>query len=136
MKTYSNDLPAMYGDHHVVEVRRILMALPGVEDVYASSSFQMVEVEYDETKLDPGQIEARLEEEGYLGELPVPVERGALQDQQNGDKPFFRTTAAYDQTGSAVSFAQKVPFAGRPLWPCPGMGPVAQSIDNIEEEAS
>jgi len=136
VKTYAKDLPAMYGDHHVVEVRRILMELPGVEDVYASSSFQMVEVEYDETKLDPQQIEAILEEQGYLGELPVPVERGALQDQQNGDKPFFRTTAAYKQTGLAVSFAQQVPSAGRPLWPCPGMGPLTQNIEIIEEEAS
>jgi copper chaperone CopZ len=145
VKTYANDLPTMYGDHHVVEVRRILMELPGVEDVYASSSFQdvyasssfqLVEVEYDETKLDPEQIEAILEEQGYLGELPVPVERGVLQDQQNGDKPFFRTTAAYKQTGLAVSFAQKVPPAGRPLWPCPGMGPLSQNIEIIEEEAS
>ena len=136
MKTYAKDLPTMYGDHHVVEVRRILMELPGVENVYASSSFQMIEVEYDETKLDPDRIEAILEEQGYLGELPVPVERGALQDQQNGDKPFFRTTAAYEQTGTAVNFAQKVPFAGRPLWPCPGMGPLTQNIEKVEEEAS
>ncbi len=115
----------MYGDHHVVEVRRILLELPGVEDVYASSSFKFIEVEYDETKTNPEKIEARLEEEGYLGELPVPVERGALQDQQNGDRPFFRTTAAFEQVGNSVSFAQKVPFSGRPLWPCPGMGPLS-----------
>ena len=126
----------MYGDHHVVEVRRILLGLPGVEDVYASSSYQMVEVEYDETRLEPDQIEASLEEQGYLGEMSVAVERGALQDQKNGNKPFFRTTAAYEQTGRAVSFTQKVPLSGRPLWPCPGMGPVAQSTDKIEEEAS
>lgn len=135
MKTFAQDLPTMYGDHHVVEVRRILMALPGVEDVYASSSYQMVEVEYDETSLDPVQIEATLKEAGYLGEMAVPVERGVLQGQTNGNKPFFRTTAAYEQTGRAVSFTQKVPFSGRALWPCPGMGPVAQSIEKIEEEA-
>jgi len=122
----------MYGDHHVVEVRRILLELPGVEDVYASSSFKFIEVEYDETKTNPDKIEARLEEEGYLGELPVPVERGALQDQQNGDRPFFRTTAAFEQVGNSVSFAQKVPFTGRPLWPCPGMGPLSQSIEENE----
>jgi hypothetical protein len=24
--------------------------------------------------------------------------------------------------GNMVSFAQQVPYSGRPLWPCPGMG--------------
>ena len=37
-------VPAMYGDHHVLEVRRILLELPGVLDVYASSCFQTVQV--------------------------------------------------------------------------------------------
>ena len=40
-------VPAMYGDHHVLEVRRILLALPGVAEVNASSCFQVVEVSYD-----------------------------------------------------------------------------------------
>ena len=40
MEVFNIDLPAMYGDHHVVEVRRILMDIPGVEDVYASSGFR------------------------------------------------------------------------------------------------
>ena len=43
-------VPAMYGDHHVLEVRRILLAMPGVEDVYASSGFQTVQVTYDPAK--------------------------------------------------------------------------------------
>jgi hypothetical protein len=58
------------------------------------------------------------------------VEQGAVEDRENGDKPFFRHTVAYEQTGSSIGFAQQVPFAGRPLWPCPGMGPIKQ----IEEE--
>jgi hypothetical protein len=122
----------MFGDHHVVEVRRILLELPGVEDVYASSSFKFIEVQYDEAKTGPEKIEARLEEEGYLGELAVPVEIGALQGQQNGDQPFFRTTAAFEQVGRSVSFTQKVPYSGRPLWPCPGMGPLTPSTETSE----
>ena len=130
MKTYSTDLPTMYGDHHVTEVRRLVLELPGVADVYASSGFQVVEVQYDETKLDPDQIQATLEEAGYIGNVPVPVEKGALSERENGDKPYFRHTEAYEQTGRTVtgspvvSFAQQVPYAGRPLWPCPGMGPI------------
>lgn len=134
MKTFQIDLPAMYGDHHVVEVRRLILELPGVEDVYASSSFRFVEVQYDETKLEPQAIKAVLEEAGYLGELPVAVEQGAVEERENGDKPFFRHTIAHAQTGQSISFAQKVPYAGRPLWPCPGMGPLVQVKGETEEE--
>jgi hypothetical protein len=75
-----------------------------------------------------------LEEAGYLGELPVAVEQGAVEGRENGDKPFFRHTTAYAEAGKTVSFAQKVPFAGRPLWPCPGMGPIEQQKGEPEEE--
>ena len=136
METFQIDLPTMYGDHHVTEVRRLMLELPGVEDVYASSGFQFVEVQYDETKLDPDQIKATLKDAGYLGELQVAVEQGAIEDRENGDKPFFRHTAVHAQTGQTVSFAQKVPYTGRPLWPCPGMGPLAEEKGETEEELS
>ena len=134
MKEISLDLPTMYGDHHVTEVRRLLLEMPGVEDVYASSGFRIAEIEYDETTIDPESIQTKLEGAGYLGELPIPVERGALEERKNGDKPFFRHSAAYEQTGNSLSFAQQVPFAGRPLWPCPGMGPLATGDEEAEEE--
>lgn len=116
------DLPTMYADHHVVEVRRLLFELEGIEDVYASSSFHVVEIDYKDTVTSPEVIKERLADAGYLGELPMPTEVGASEDQENGSKAFFRHTAAYAQTGQTLGFAQKVPFSGRPLWPCPGMG--------------
>jgi len=134
VKILSLDLPTMYGDHHVVEVRSLLLELPGVNDVYASSSFHIVEVEYDETVLSSEQINSVLDEAGYLGELPVAVEKGALGERENGDKPFFRQSTAYAQTGKSLSFGQQVPFSGRPLWPCPGMGPLATGDEEVEEE--
>ncbi|MDX1687583.1 MAG: heavy-metal-associated domain-containing protein [Candidatus Promineifilaceae bacterium] len=115
------ELPAMYGDHHVMEVRRILAALPGVETVYASSAFHVVEVTFDETKLSGDEIETQLGEAGYLGDLPVPVEVGAAA-RENGEKHHFRHTAAHEAAGPAVSFTQTVSHAGRPVWPCPGIG--------------
>jgi copper chaperone CopZ len=130
--TLSLKLPALYGDHHVTEVRQILGRLPGVADVYASSAFQMVEVTFDEQQVSAARLEAALAEAGYLGELPVPVERGALAERPNGDKPFFRHTAAYEQLGRAVHFAQEVPASDRPLWPCPGLG--ALSRPEVEKE--
>ena len=121
-------VPTMYGDHHVLEVRRILLAMPGVAAVDASSCFQTVEVNYDPTKLSAAQIRARLDDAGYLGELSVPVETGTAVSQETkpGEKTFFRHTAADDQTRQVVSFAQDVPANGRPLWPCPGLGVIAR----------
>lgn len=125
MPNLTLELPSMYGDHHVVEVRNLLLALAGVEDVYASSSFHIVEVQYDAAKATPEQIETVLDEAGYLGELPMPAETSIAATEEGG-KAFFRHTDAFEQTGLVVSFGQKVPYNGRPLWPCPGMGPISE----------
>jgi len=115
----------MFGDHHVIAVRTLLLKLPGVQDVYASSSFHLAEVEYDPAKITPAEIESTLAEASYLDELPMPTETSVpATEKRNGQAAFFRHTAAYAQTGHMVSFAQKLPPTGRPLWPCPGMGVV------------
>lgn len=125
------ELPNMYGDHHVIEVRRLLLDMPGIEKVYASSCFHVVEVTYDEAKLDSKEIEVALDRAGYLGELPHPAETG-ISATEEGSHIYFRHTASFKQTGKAVGFTQNVPYVGRPLWPCPGMGP----IESVEEEKS
>jgi copper chaperone CopZ len=127
MKKITLDLPAMYGDHHVVEVRRILLAIPGVEEVYASSSFRAVEVAYDPEKVNDLEIQLKLDEAGYLGEWSILTEPGVAVARTDSEGS-FRHTAVYEQTRQVVSFAQKVGSVGRPLWPCPGMG-VIQSIE-------
>jgi copper chaperone CopZ len=124
MKTKTFDAPVLYGDHHVTEVRRILLELEGVTDVYASSAFQIIEVNYDETKLNDLQIAVKLDEAGYLGEWTIPIELGSAAQQGDGQKPFFRHTATYETIKQTVSFGQKVSYQGRPLWQCPGMGTV------------
>jgi copper chaperone CopZ len=121
------ETPAMYADHHVIEVRRILMNLPGVTDVYASSSFRIVEVSYDPTRVDQATIVACLSEAGYLGELQVAVEAGSVVARENGEKPFFRHTAVYEHSRQAVSFGQEMIHSGRSLWPCPGMGIISHT---------
>ena len=124
-------VPAMYGDHHVVEVRRMLMELPGVEGVYASSAFQVVHVTYDPAKISPEQIESRLGENGYLNSLPVDMESGSPAVKNSGEA-FFRHTAAYEQTRQVIGFTQTVSWAGRPLWYCPGIGVV--NAEKMDEE--
>ena len=124
MQQLTLDLPAMYGDHHVIEVRRILLEIPGIEEVYASSAFHVVEVTYDPTRVDADTITARLGEAGYLDPLEVALETGRPAYQSTDSTVFFRHTTAYQQAGRTVSFAQNVAYQGRPLWSCPGMGPI------------
>ncbi len=67
------DVPAMYADHHVIAVRRALLAVSGVEDIWASSAWKQVEVSYDPSTISPDGISQVLEEAGYAvnnGELP------------------------------------------------------------------
>jgi copper chaperone CopZ len=127
MQKVTYETPSLYGDHHVTEVRRILLTLPGVVDVYASSAFQVVEVTYDPEKINDLEIAMKLDEAGYLGEWTVPIESGeTAYHAESGAKPYFRHTAAYEQTRLSVNFAQNVAYLGRPLWPCPGMGIISK----------
>jgi copper chaperone CopZ len=123
METKAFETPALFGDHHVSEVQRILKALPGVEEVYASSAFQAIEVTFDESKIKADKIAASLEEAGYLGEVPMLAEVGVAVERTEGDG-VFRHTATYKTIKQTVSFAQSVQHQGRPLWPCPGLGAV------------
>jgi copper chaperone CopZ len=116
------DAPVMYADHHVVEVRRILLGVPGVETVDASSAFQVVKIEYDPEKTSEEVLTKTLDESGYLGKLDLPLESGNPAVGYDDDT-YFRHTAAYANAGPAVSFGQEITAPGRPLWACPGMGP-------------
>ena len=121
MKTLSVDVPAMYGDHHVVEVRRILTQLPGVESVYASSAFRVVEVGFDEKNQNEDSIRKVLDEAGYLADLEAPMETGKPADGGSNGATWFRHTAAREAIEETVAFEQTVPHRGPVLWPCPGM---------------
>ena len=124
METKAFEAPALFGDHHVSEVQRILKELPGVEDVYASSAFQTIEVTFDESEIDADKIAASLEEAGYLGEVPMLTETGVAAYGKEDGNSNFRHTAVYETLKKTVSFAQYVQYQGRPLWPCPGLGVV------------
>jgi hypothetical protein len=97
--------PAVYGDHHVLE---------GVVKVYASSCFHLIEVSFDPAQLSAEAISAKLEETGYLEDLP-----SASEDMTQFPK---RQATGYAQVRSTVSFSQVVTIQDRPAWPCPGMG--------------
>jgi hypothetical protein len=128
METITIDLPKMYGDHHVAEVRSILLAMPGVEDVYASSAFRVVRARIDPAQVSEADLCARLTEAGYLGDIPIETEAWKTgTPAEVVDNP-FRHTAALENIKS-VAFGQKVEEVGRALWPCPGMG----AIEKMDE---
>jgi copper chaperone CopZ len=124
MATKAFETPALYGDHHVLEVRKILLDIPGVKEVYASSGFQTIEVTYDPKKVKANAIKTKLEEAGYLGEIPLLAETGVSAYGKDDDDGFFRHTEVYETVKQTVSFSQRVQYQGRPLWPCPGFGVV------------
>lgn len=129
MKNLTLEVPAMFGDHHVIEVRRILLETPGVDDVYASSSFHTIDVSYDPQTVDEAEIRRKLEEAGYLGEWSLITEAVKPAENGSGKGKHFRHTAVYEQI-KEVSFAQVVGQVGRALWPCPGIG----VIKGMDEE--
>lgn len=129
METVTLELPAMFGDHHVIEVRKVLLALTGVTEVYASSAFHVAEITFDPAQISAEAISEALGEAGYLDDLLVPLETGALAyDTNTSDLTYLRHTNSYKQTKKTVSFGQKTAQAGRALWPCPGMG-VIRTMD-------
>jgi len=126
MKKVSYEVPAMYGDHHVQEVRRLLLDIPGVSEVYASSAFRLVEVSYDPAMTNDLDISVKLDNAGYMGEWSTTVEAD-IADNENkeaGGQNYFRHTAIYEQSRQVIGFSQNVSYQGRSLWPCPGMGPI------------
>ena len=65
MEKLQLNVPDMWADHHVLKVRAILTAIPGVQDVVASSAFRMIALNYDPALANPGVIMGTLDDAGY-----------------------------------------------------------------------
>jgi copper chaperone CopZ len=65
MEKLQLNVPDMWADHHVLKVRALLLAMPGVQDVIASSAFRMVALSYDPTVVSAGAIMGTLDDAGY-----------------------------------------------------------------------
>jgi copper chaperone CopZ len=115
MEKINLNIPIMYGDHHVLAVKNLLGALPGVENVYASSAFKHVVVTFDPAKTSQAGIVQVLTENGYAPgvEMPTPVWKPM---QQEG--PRFVIASGLAQMTSFTVPAMPT-GAGDPR-PCPG----------------
>jgi len=67
------DVPAMYGDHHVLRVRQALLDIKGVDEVTASAARRRVAVKFDETVTSAEAVRAALDKAGYAPEAIIPV---------------------------------------------------------------
>ncbi|MCX6028526.1 MAG: heavy-metal-associated domain-containing protein [Chloroflexi bacterium] len=65
MEKLQLNVPDMWADHHVLKVRAILNAMPGVQDVTASSAFRMVTLTFDPAVSSAGAIMGTLDDAGY-----------------------------------------------------------------------
>ncbi len=130
MKKVEFEVPAMYGDHHVLEVRKALLDIPGVEEVYASSAFQVVEVTYDPKNASEETIRGKLDEMGYLGEWTLPMEAGVASEEGKEPGVFYRHTDVFETAKQVVGFRQEVSYSGRPLWYCPGFGVIKNKMED------
>jgi copper chaperone CopZ len=73
MPSMTMNVPTMFADHHVLQVRQALLALEGVDDVYASSAWQAVIVTYDRDQVTPAAIEQALVQAGYSPDAQTPI---------------------------------------------------------------
>lgn len=105
MASITIEVPAMYADHHVVEVRQMLLDVPGVDTVYASSAFRIVEIEFDESAIAGEDLKSRLDAAGYCEQMQIPEESG---EPTAGIPRFQRRTTTNQAAGANVSFRQEL----------------------------
>ncbi len=118
METLRIDLPAMYGDHHVKAVRALVLALPGVTDIWASAALRRADIIFDPAQVSAERIKEVLTEAGYTQPMEETVEEGLI---------VFRHTdvrQGLEHTGT-VSFVQPTPLIKREVWPLPDFIKVA-----------
>ena len=111
MEHLSLVLPALYGDHHVVSVRRTLEVLAGVTDIHVSTAAHTVSLQFDPASQTAAAIEAALASAGYYTGDPE-------REFPSAGPAAPRHTAL---AAGTMSFTHEPPaWEGRPLWPCPG----------------
>ncbi len=77
METLSLTIPTLYADHHVTNIRRILIALGiNAQTLDASSAFKSLTLEFDATKISRDAIIAALTAANYAPGIEAIVERG------------------------------------------------------------
>jgi copper chaperone CopZ len=90
-------VPSMYADHHVTAVRKVLNALPGVQEIRASAAFKQVTVKHTEETSEKVLADA-LAEAGYPVGEQRPVEE---EPSRQGDPAWYECASRSTKTHAA-----------------------------------
>ena len=93
MEKIALTLPSMWADHHVINVKRLLSPIAGVENVFASSAFKEVLVEFDAAKTSQAALVKVLTDAGY-----APGTEEVLEQS-----PFGTPDPAWDKLGQRIT---------------------------------
>lgn len=93
MKQLTLTLPTMWADHHVINVKRVLSPIAGVENVYASSAFKQVLIEFDPAKTSADALVTVLTEAGY-----APGEEEIVRES-----PYAQPDPAWDRLDQRIT---------------------------------
>ena len=121
MEDYQNEsisLPALFGDHHVVQVRQIVTALPGVKAMRASASRRKITLTFNKAQVTLEAICAALAQGGFA---PGAAPAEALSAGEN-----LPIVAAADQVS-----VREAKYAPPPAFGvCPGLETRYVGIDH------
>ena len=92
MEKVTLNLPGMWADHHVLIVRDILGALPGVADIQASARDMQVTVSFDPTVTNAKAIADSLAAAGYSPDGSFEVPKCAHNKPEWANNPLRMTT--------------------------------------------
>ncbi len=98
MEKITLTVPALYADHHVTIVKRLLSPIAGVENVIASSAFKEVTVEFDPSKTSANALKQALTRAGYT---PGPIAAAAKPEYAKPD-PAWETLGVRAVTTNPV----------------------------------
>jgi copper chaperone CopZ len=93
MEQITVTLPTMWADHHVINVKRLLSPISGVENVFASSAFKQVLIEFDAGKTSQAALVKALTDAGY-----APGEEEFL-----AESPYGSPDPAWDKQGQRIT---------------------------------
>ncbi len=93
MEQITLTIPALWADHHVTSVKRLLSPISGVENVFASSAFKQVMVEFDASKTSQAALVKALSDAGYAPGTEAVV----------AESPFATPDPAWEKLGQRVT---------------------------------
>ena len=122
MQQVKFEIPVLYADHHVLEIKNILKEVEGIKDFFISSAFKIVKIDFDESAISEEELKTLLVKAGYHGDLGFENEEFSTEPGSKGHKKHYRKGVLYTQTGLTQGFKQNVTKTTRKEWPIPGMG--------------